>query len=43
MHMADALLAPSVVATMYAVSGIVTGLSVKVVRKITPQNWRPWR
>jgi len=33
MHMADALLAPSVAATMYAVSGITTGLSVAKLNK----------
>ena len=33
MHMADALLAPAVAATMYAASGIAAGVSVKTLRK----------
>ncbi len=33
MHMADALLAPTVAATMYAASGITTGLSVAKLNK----------
>ena len=33
MHMADALLAPAVAATMYAVSGVTAGVSVKTLRK----------
>lgn len=32
MHMADALLAPTVAATMYAASGIAAGVSIKQVR-----------
>lgn len=33
MHMADALLAPAVAATMYAASGVAAGVSVKTLRK----------
>ena len=33
MHMADALLAPAVAATMYAASGVTTGLSVAKINK----------
>ena len=33
MHMADALLAPSVAATMYVASGVVAGVSVKALKK----------
>ena len=33
MHMADALLAPAVAATMYAASGVTAGASIKVLRK----------
>ena len=33
MHMADALLAPSVAATMYVASGVVMGTSVKALKK----------
>ena len=33
MHMADALLAPSVAATMYVASGVVMGISVKALKK----------
>ena len=33
MHMADALLAPAVAATMYAASGVTAGFSVKTLRK----------
>lgn len=33
MHMADALLAPSVAATMYVASGAVMGMSVKALKK----------
>lgn len=33
MHMADALLAPAVAATMYAASGVTAGVSVKTLRK----------
>lgn len=32
MHMADALLAPAVAATMYAASGVTAGISIKQVR-----------
>ena len=34
MHMADALLAPSVAATMYVASGAVAGISVKVAEQL---------
>lgn len=33
MHMADALLAPAVAATMYVASGVTAGVSVKTVKK----------
>ena len=33
MHMADALLAPAVAATMYVASGVAAGVSVKTLRK----------
>ena len=33
MHMADALLAPAVAATMYVASGVTAGVSVKTLRK----------
>ena len=33
MHMADALLAPSVAATMYVASGVAAGVSVKTLKK----------
>jgi len=33
MHMADALVAPAVAATMYAASGVTAGLSIKTLRK----------
>ena len=33
MHMADALLAPSVAATMYAASGVMVGISAKALKK----------
>lgn len=33
MHMADALLAPAVATTMYALSGVTAGISVKTLRK----------
>ena len=33
MHMADALLAPAVAATMYVASGVATGVSVKELKK----------
>ena len=33
MHMADALLAPAVAATMYAASAVTVGASVKTLRK----------
>ena len=33
MHMADALLAPAVAATMYAASAVMVGASVKTLRK----------
>lgn len=33
MHMADALLAPAVAATMYAASGVTAGFSVKTLKK----------
>ncbi len=33
MHMADALLAPAVAATMYVASGVTAGASIKVLRK----------
>ena len=42
MHMADALLAPAVAATMYAASAVTVGASVKTLkkedRKSTRQN-----
>ena len=33
MHMADALLAPAVAATMYAASAVTVGTSVKTLKK----------
>ena len=33
MHMADALVAPAVAATMYVASGVTTGISVKTLKK----------
>ena len=33
MHMADALLAPAVAATMYAATGVAAGVSIKTLRK----------
>lgn len=33
MHMADALLAPAVAATMYAASAVTVGISVKTLKK----------
>lgn len=33
MHMADALLAPAVAATMYAASGVTAGFSIKTLKK----------
>ena len=38
MHMADALLAPAVAATMYVASGAMTGVSVKALKKDENMN-----
>ena len=38
MHMADALLAPAVAATMYACSGTAAGVSIRKLRKDERDN-----
>ena len=41
MHMADALVAPAVAATMYACSAVAAGYSVKKVKLVDDPKRRP--